>query len=135
MSARIIKSARLFSKNVIRKKAVEDVVNDCLYSINSLIETANKSNKASVAYRLPMSFAVPECISEEEFRVEVYYTIITILESKEYKVKMRSSSAPCAPGSLARGENYLCISWDYMKPAVSQWMSKLRECSDRQAHY
>lgn len=115
MSQSIIKNAKLFSKNPIRKKTLEDVVNDSLYRINALIETANRSNKTSLVYKLPESFAVPESISEEEFMLEVYFTIVNIMEAKGYTVGIR----------MASSGNHMSIAWDTEKADVRQWVAKL----------
>jgi hypothetical protein len=118
MSQNIIKSAKLFSRNPIRKKTLEDVVNDSLYRINALIESASKGNKTRVVYRLPVSFAIPESIREDEFRLEVYFTIVNILETKGYKVNIRMGD-----------ESFLYVSWNVEKADVRQWMSKLSSLS------
>lgn len=113
MSRSIIKPAKCFSKEIMRKKAVEECVVDCLYRINVSIENANRDSKSACVYHLPVNFVLPDSIQEEPFRAEVYYQIVSELESKGYKLKMQTG-------------NRLVIRWEVEKPDTAQWVAKLR---------
>lgn len=120
MNKSIIKPSKSFKKNLLRKKALHEVCNDCLYRINAVIEMANKSNKNKVAIKLPTSFNIPDGINHKEFQIEVYYNIVDILQGKEYTVRINFKSSD---------ETILHISWDIGDSAldISSMMNKLKK--------
>ena len=115
----IIKPSKSFKKNILRKKALSEVCNDCLYRINANIEIANKSSKSKIAVKLPTSFNIPEGVDHKEFQIEVYFNIVEILESKDYVVKLKFTSI---------NETILYINWNTNDSSVDidKMMNKLK---------
>ncbi len=115
MNRNILKPATTFKHSSLRKKLIIENVNDCLYRLNSIIDQTNKNNKCKAEYRLPISFAIPETINEADFRLELYYHIVTILESKGFIVNIKD------------GFKILVVSWE-IEPVNdrNKWMEKLQ---------
>lgn len=112
LKTNIVKPASTFKKNALRKMEIANSVNSILYNINSSIEIANKENKCKVSIRLPSSFNIPEGIDHSVFRLEVYYNIINIMESKDYKVKLSAFDKNGIKISKSLSDNnILSISW------------------------
>ncbi len=101
MNSGILVSAERLKKNLLKKKILNDIVNDNLYKINDLIDTSYKNNKEFVVTNLPISFSIPDTLNHKEFQLEVYYNLIEILEGKNYKVNIR----------IKESETILKISW------------------------
>ncbi len=115
MDRNILKAANTFKHSSFRKKIMIEIVNDCLYRINSLIDQTNKDNKCSVDYKLPVSFAIPDTINESDFRLELYYHIVNILEEKGFTVRIKDKT------------NLLVISWDVETAKnKNKWINKLQ---------
>lgn len=112
MKTNIVKPASTFKKNALRKMEISNTVNSILYKINSSIEMANKENKCNISIRLPSSFNIPEGIDHSIFRLEIYYNIVNIMESKDYKVKISSFDKNGNKLHKTFGDNnILSISW------------------------
>ena len=89
MNSSILVSADRLKKNILKKKLINDIVNDNLYKINDLIDVSYKNNKEFIITNLPISFSIPENLNHKDFQLEIYYNLIEILESKNYKVNIR----------------------------------------------
>lgn len=114
MDRSILKPANSFKRSSLRKKLLIEIVNDCLYRLNSMIDQMSKNNKCSLEYKLPVSFAIPDTIDEVDFRLELYYHVVTILESKGYTVNIKE------------GTTILVVSWDIeFATNKSKWIDKL----------
>jgi hypothetical protein len=112
MKRSIIKPSNSFKRNCLKKNAIISSVDSFLYQVNSAIESANKSNKNKTALRLPSSFSIPEGIDYNNFRIEVYYNIVKILETKGYKVKIKSDISSIGDRNTSYGDNnVLYIQW------------------------
>ena len=110
MKKSIIKPSSSFKRNCIKKNAIATSVDSFLYQTNTAIEIANKENKNRIALRLPSSFSVPDGINHHNFQIEVYYNIVNVLESKGYKVKIKSDNFSI--GSMYGDNNIIYISWE-----------------------
>lgn len=88
MFSSIVKPAKSLKTNALRKELLQQTVSTFLYQINSAIESSNKENKNKTAVLLPMDFNLPDYIPYEAFRIETYFTIVSDLKSKGYKVKI-----------------------------------------------
>ncbi len=114
MDKSILKSASSFKHSSSRKKILVSIVNDCLCRLNSIIDQANKNDQRSVEYKLPVSFAIPETINERDFRLELYYHLVTIVESKGFSVRIKDKTKT------------LVVSWDVEYAGdKNKWQSKL----------
>jgi hypothetical protein len=101
MNSSILVSADRLKKNLLKKKLINDIVNDNLYRINDLIDVSYKNNKDQVVTNLPIAFSIPETLNHKDFQLEVYYNLIEILEKKDYKVNIR----------IKENETILKINW------------------------
>ena len=116
MNRSILISSEKLKKNLLKKKILNDVINDNLYKINDLIDVNYKNNKEQLVTNLPISFNIPESINHRDFQIEVYFNIIEILESKGYKVNIK----------INQSETIIKINWqstdskniDYMKKKI-----------------
>lgn len=130
MKKSIIKPSNSFKRNVLKKNAIITSVDSFLYQVNSSIEAANKSNKNQTALRLPSSFSIPDGIDYDNFRIEVYYNIVKILESKGYKVKIKSDiSSICTRNTSYGDNNIIFIQWkiddDFAKEEMIKKLSDI----------
>jgi hypothetical protein len=82
----IIKPAKCLKTNTYRKSLLQQTVTAFLYHINSAIDNASKENKNKAGMSLPSDFNLPESIDYESFKIETYYSIVTELINKGYKV-------------------------------------------------
>ena len=89
MNKGILISSDKLKKNILKKKILNDIVNDNLYRINDLIDSSYKNNKDQLITNLPISFNIPDTFNHKDFQLEIYYNLIEILESKGYKVNIR----------------------------------------------
>lgn len=89
MNSSILISADRLKKNILKKKIINDLVNDNLYKINNIIDKSYKNNKDFVITNLPVSFNIPETFNHKDVQLEIYYHLIDILEKKNYKVNIR----------------------------------------------
>jgi hypothetical protein len=103
MNKGIIISAEKLKKNYPKKKIISDIINDISYKLNSAIDQAYKNNESEIFYNLPVSFNIPNTINHKEFQLEVYYTLIELLESKGYNVKIK----------ILKNETVLKVNWSY----------------------
>lgn len=92
MNKSIIKHSDRFKKNIIRKKLIQENVNEFLYRISNAIDQTNKDNKNKLIIPLPFSFNIPDTIDSNKFRIEIYYNIVKILEDKDYIVKISQNN-------------------------------------------
>lgn len=130
MKKSIIKPSNSFKRNVLKKNAIITSVDSFLYQVNSSIESANKSNKNQTALRLPSSFSIPDGIDYDNFRIEVYYNIVKILESKGYKVKIKSDISSIGTRNTSYGDNNIIfIQWkiddDFAKEEMIKKLSDI----------
>ncbi len=121
MKTSIIKPSSSFKRNCVKKNAIATSVDSFLYQTNTAIEIANKENKNRIALRLPSSFSVPDGINHHNFQIEVYYNIVNVLETKGYKVKIKSDNfsigsinlkSSYASTSAYGDNNIIYISWE-----------------------
>lgn len=103
MERGIIVSADKLKKNYPKKKIIADIVNDLSYKINSAIDLAYKNNEHELLFNLPITFNIPNSINHKEFQLEIYYTIIDILEKKGYSVNIK----------ILKNDTILKINWSY----------------------
>lgn len=103
MNKGIIVNADRLKRNNIKKKILTTNINSILYKINSAIDSAFKKNQTNILFNLPISFDIPNSINHKDFQLEVYYNIINILESKNYKVNIK----------LLPNESIIKIYWEY----------------------
>lgn len=103
MNKGIIVSAEKLKKNYPKKKIIADIVNDISYKINSAIDLAYKNNEHELIFNLPITFNIPNSINHKEFQLEVYYTIVKILEQKGYLVNIK----------ILKNDTVLKINWSY----------------------
>ena len=89
MNKSILIPAERLKHNILKKKLLNDNVNSNLLRLNGLIESSHKDNKDTLITRLPIAFNIPENFNEKEFQLEVYYSLIDILEFKGYIVRIR----------------------------------------------
>ena len=89
MNKTILISADKLKHNLLKKRLLNENVNTNLLRLNGLIEFSHKDNKEILITRLPIAFDIPENFNEKEFQLEVYYSLIEILESKGYIVRIR----------------------------------------------
>jgi len=101
MNKSIIVSSDRLKKNSLKKKILNDIVNDCLYRLNNLIESTSKNNKTYLISNLPVSFNIPETFNYKDFQIEVYYNIVEILESKGYEINIK----------IEKDETIIKINW------------------------
>jgi len=101
MNKGIIISADKLKKNNPKKNLLTNYVNDISYKINSAIDNAYKNNETELLFNLPISFNIPTNINHKEFQIEVYYTIIEILENRGYNVNIK----------ILKNETLLKINW------------------------
>jgi hypothetical protein len=101
MNSSILVSADRLKKNLLKKKLINDIVNDNLYRINDLIDVSYKNNKEQIITNLPIVFNISETINHKNFQLEIYYNLIEILEGKGYKVNIR----------IKENETLLKINW------------------------
>lgn len=104
MNKNIIVNADNLNQHEIKQKYVIENVNSNLYKINNTIEYAIQNNKNQIIYNLPTIFDIPNMFIQDEFKIEVYYNIINILEAKNYKIKIR----------LLQNDTILNIRWGNM---------------------
>lgn len=120
MNSSILVSADRLKKNVLKKKILNDIVNDNLYRINDLIDTSYKNNKDQIVTNLPIAFSIPETLNHKDFQLEVYYNLIEILEKKDYKVNIR----------ILPNETILKINWKSNDDNhIDQMKKKLKDSS------
>jgi len=103
MNKGILISSEKLKKNYPKKKILNEYVNANLYKINSLIDDGYKNNQSEIFVNLPISFNISNTINHTEFQTEVYYSIISILESKGYKVHIR----------INKNETIIKINWSF----------------------
>ena len=101
MNSSILVSADRLKKNILKKKIINDIVNDNLYRINDLIDISYKNNKEHVVTNLPISFNIPDTLNHKDIQLEIYYNLIEILEKKGYKINIR----------ICENETILKINW------------------------
>lgn len=101
MNSSILVSADRLKKNLLKKKLINDIVNDNLYKINDLIDVSYKNNKEVIVTNLPVAFSIPETLNHKNVQLEIYYNLIEILEGKGYKVSIR----------IKENETLLKINW------------------------
>jgi hypothetical protein len=89
MNSSILVSADKLKKNLLKKKIINDIVNDNLYKLNDLIDNSYKNNKDCIITNLPISFNIHDSFNHKEFQLEIYYNLIEILEKKNYKINIR----------------------------------------------
>ncbi len=124
MDRNIVKPAKNFKRNTTRKNLMIQAVNDFMYRMNACIEQTNKSNKCAFECRLPAAFSLPDSINDNEFRHEMYYNVVCILQDKGYNVKIRLDNKG------AGNNNMLYVSWDVESESnMQEWMNKLRSVS------
>jgi hypothetical protein len=87
----ILKPAKSFRVNTVKKDLLLQVVNSFLYQLSSDIENTSKDNKSRICVRLPSGFNLPNGISEDNFKKEVYYHIIMAIEEKGYSVTIKKN--------------------------------------------
>ncbi len=102
MNRSIIRSAERYKKDILKRKKLNEVVNDYLYRLNTVIETAHKNNKVCAVLLLPVGFNIPSHINYKNFQTEVYYNIVEILEKKGHTVNIK----------MRDNESFLVVSWD-----------------------
>jgi len=135
MKTSIIKPSAAFKRNALKKNAIVTAVDTFLYQINSAIEGANKDNRNKTAIRLPSSFSIPDGIDSNNFRIEVYYNIVNILENKGYSVKIKTHTSNHPRNAVSEYDevygdnNILYISWniddDFDKKTMLKKLSNL----------
>ena len=101
MNNSIIINADRLKRNNIKKKLINTNINSILYKINTAIDMSFKKNQTNLLFNLPISFDIPDSINHKDFQLEIYYNIINILESKNYKVNIK----------LLENESILKILW------------------------
>lgn len=89
MNSSILVSADKLKKNILKKKIINETVNDNLYRINNLIDISYKNNKEYIMANLPISFNIPDTFNHKDIQLEVYYNLVEILEERGYKVNLR----------------------------------------------
>jgi hypothetical protein len=114
MNSSILVSSDRLKKNILKKKLLNDIVNDNLYRINDLIDVSYKNNKEVIITNLPISFSIPETLNHKDFQLEVYYNLIEILEGKNYKVNIR----------IRENETILKINWKSTDDSNLEMMKK-----------
>lgn len=118
----ILRPAKCFKRYTSNRSLVNETVNDFMYRLSSVIEDASKNGKCFVEAKLPSSFVIPDIISESDFRLEVYYNIVMMLENKGYKFRIKLDPANV--------NNIIVVSWEVEAPRdKSKWKTKLSEAS------
>ncbi len=87
----ILKPAKSFRVNTVKKDLLMQVVNSFLYQLSSDIENTSKDNKSRICVRLPSGFNLPNGINEENFKKEEYYYIIMAIEEKGYSATIKKN--------------------------------------------
>ena len=114
MNSSILVSSDRLKKNLLKKKLLNDIVNDNLYRINDIIDVSYKNNKEQVITNLPIAFSIPDTLNHKDFQLEVYYNLIEILEGKNYKVNIR----------IRENETILKINWKSSDDGNLEMMKK-----------
>lgn len=114
----ILKHSNKYKHNATKKKIVIEVVNEFLYRLNSLIETAHKNHKTCIIVNLPKTISIPDGINYKECQVEIYYNIVMMLEKKDYIVNIR----------LSEKNDLIKISWsDGKTNSMDDMLKKIKE--------
>lgn len=89
MNKSILINADKLKHNLLKRKLLHEYVNTNLHRLNGLIDQTYKNNQDTLLTRLPISFDIPDNLNQKEFQLELYYTLIEILQSKGYTVNLK----------------------------------------------